>query len=107
VPYDGLSVTHNEAEQRYEARVGGQLAELDYRRTGDRVIFTHTGVPAHLGGQGIGSELVRTALDDARAQGLQVVPACSFVRWYIQQHPEYHGLVGGDSPTGSKQRRAG
>ena len=45
-------------------------------------------------GHGNGSALARAALDDARAQGLTVIPYCSFVRGYIEHHPEYRPLVG-------------
>ena len=32
----------------------------------------------------------------ARERGLTVLPYCSFVRHYIQQHPEYVDLVADD-----------
>jgi len=66
---------------------------------GGRVNFIHTEVPAGLEGHGVGSLLARTALDDARARQLRVVPSCPFVRGYIRRHPEHRGLVTGqDSP---------
>ena len=37
-------------------------------------LFIPTEVPRELEGQGTGSRLVRAALDNARAQGLQVIP---------------------------------
>jgi predicted GNAT family acetyltransferase len=36
---------------------------------------------------------VRTALSNARAEGLAVRPFCPFVRSYIAAHPEYVDLV--------------
>ena len=45
------------------------------------------------GGGGVGSTLVRGALDDVRANGRRVVPRCSFVRGYIERHPDYADLV--------------
>src|SRR5207302_1480854 len=41
--------------------------------------FKSTLVPPHLRGQGLGSELVRQALDWARREGYQVIPSCPFV----------------------------
>ena len=64
-----------------------------YDRDGDRIVFTHTLVPASLEGRGIASVLARTALDDARSRHLRVVPLCPFVRDYIERHPEYQELV--------------
>jgi predicted GNAT family acetyltransferase len=46
-----------------------------------------------LEGQGVASQLVKAALDDARQEHLAVVPFCPFVAGYIQRHPEYQDLV--------------
>ena len=53
------------------------------------VAFAHTIVPPELGGRGIASRLVQHALAWAREQGLKVRPDCSFVRAYMDKHPEY------------------
>ncbi|MEW6420481.1 MAG: GNAT family N-acetyltransferase [Deinococcota bacterium] len=37
--------------------------------------------------------MVQAALDDTRAQGCRVVPACPFVAAFIQKHPGYADLV--------------
>ena len=60
------------------------------------VVLTHTEVPDAISRRGIGSRLVRAALDDARAHQLRVVPRCPFVDAYIDRHPEYRALVTGD-----------
>ena len=86
-------VTNNEAERRYELEVDGALAIAEYRLRPGQISFTHTEVPDALEGQGVGSRLVKAALDDARAKGLTVVPACPLVKHYIEKHPEYGDLL--------------
>ena len=86
-------VIHNEAERRFEYAEGGGTAIASYRLEGDTISFTHTVVPEEMEGQGIGSRLVGTALDDARKRGLKVVPLCAFVKAYIDRHPEYRDLL--------------
>jgi uncharacterized protein len=57
-------------------------------------VLVHTEVKPELEGQGIGAELVRSALDYARRQNLRVVPRCPFAAAYIQRHwQEYGDLV--------------
>ena len=90
---DNITITKNEAAQRYEAPIDGALAVLEYQRKGDRIVLTHTEVPDELEGHGIGSALARRALDDARAQHLTVVPLCPFVSAYIRRHHAYLPLV--------------
>jgi len=86
-------VRNNEAAHQYELEVEGRLALAAYRIREGRITFTHTEVPDALAGRGIGSKLVRAALDDARARGLEVVPACPFVKHYMDKHPEVQDLL--------------
>lgn len=87
-------IRNDESSQRYETTVDGQLAYVAWEREGDDVIvFTHTIVPDEISGKGVGQELVKYALDDARAKKLKVVPQCSFVAAFLRQHPEYEDLV--------------
>ena len=46
-------VVHNESKSRFEMEVGGQLAVAEYRRDGDRMLFTHTEVPPQFRGHGL------------------------------------------------------
>ena len=78
---------------RFELQVDGRVCELEYLRDGNRVVFTHTGVPTPLQGQGLAGRLVEAGLGWARAEGLQVVPACSYVAQYLQRHPHWRDLL--------------
>ena len=57
------------------------------------MVFTHTEVDPDAGQSGLGSTLVRAALDDVRSQGGSVVPQCPFVRGWIERHQDYADLV--------------
>ena len=79
---------------RFEIRDGERVLGIAaYQRRGDTVVFTHTEVDPDAGQSGLGSTLVRGALDDVRTRGGAVVPRCSFVRGWIERHPEYADLV--------------
>ncbi|MEO5764080.1 MAG: GNAT family N-acetyltransferase [Casimicrobiaceae bacterium] len=86
-------VVHNVAAQRFEARVDGELARADYRRVADVLRMVHTEVPSAHEGKGVASALVRAALAYAREQKLRVEPACSYVRSYMQRHPDTQDLL--------------
>lgn len=90
----GLQVVDNAEAGRYEVRTPEGLAFAEYRPVGNALMFSHTEVPEALEGQGVGSALVKFALDDARARGLMVIPMCPFVAAYMQRHrAEYADLV--------------
>jgi uncharacterized protein len=89
-------VVDDRLRSRWEARVDGDLAGVvAYELSDGAITYTHTVVADAFEGQGIGSALARTALDDARAQGLAVVPRCPFIARWIEHHPDYADLVRG------------
>ena len=95
-----VEVVHNAAQSRFEVSQDGHLAELDYQRVGNEIVFTHTGVPAALEGRGIAGALVKAGMNYARDNGLAVVPICPFVKGYIERKPEYQALIKQESSGG-------
>jgi predicted GNAT family acetyltransferase len=91
---DSYTVVHNTDQSRFEIQAEGKVAELNYVLRPGRIIYTSTHVPRSLEGRGVGSALVKTGLEYARANQLSVVPNCSFVRSYLRRHPEYGDLTG-------------
>ena len=87
------AVTDNTAQHRFEMEVQGHRAVAVYARKPGVVTILHTEVPPELGGKGVGSALIKGALDLIRAKGERVVPRCAFTAAYIEKHPEYRDLV--------------
>lgn len=91
---NSFDIINNTEENRFETTVDGQTAVLTYRAAGDNVlVYEHTIVPPELGGQGIGTALVKHALDFARENDKIVIPQCVFVAAYIKKHPEYEDVL--------------
>ena len=87
------AVVHNEKSSRFEMRAQGQLCVAQYRLIDGVMWLTHTEVPPALRGRGHAARVVKAALDHARAHGLKVRPACSYVHSYMRRHPEAHDLM--------------
>ena len=88
-----VDITHNQAANRFETTIEGHTGFISYQDQDDRIVYDHTIVPSELGGKGVGSALVKHALDYARNEGKKVVPTCSFVASYINKHAEYQDLL--------------
>jgi uncharacterized protein len=88
-----MDVVNNKSQNRYELTVDGHLAATYYKVSDGVITFIHTEVPPELAGQGIGSRLVKGALDQVRADGIKVVAECPFVKAYIEKHGEYADLL--------------
>ena len=80
-------------KSRFELPVGDEVAVAHYRLDGDRITLTHTEVPRHLSGQGIGSRLAKGVFESIRASGRKAVAECPFMAGYAQRHPEYAALL--------------
>ena len=88
-----IEITNNEEKRRFEAQVGDHTAVMYRYYTDDSLVVTHTKVPDELSGMGLAGHMAQTVLDQARDQGLSVVPNCPFLAAYITRHPEYQDLV--------------
>lgn len=87
-------VRDNPTQSRFELVVDDEVVALaDYRVHGDRIVIPHTEVDPRHRGKGYGTTLVRGALDEIRGSGRAVVPACPFVRDFIDDHDEYRDLL--------------
>jgi uncharacterized protein len=79
---------------RFEIRVDDKVVGLaSYHVDNGTMTLPHTEIDPAMGGRGLGTTLVAAVLDAARDRGMHVLPYCSFVRRYIQQHPELVDLV--------------
>ena len=88
-----LVVRDNPDRHRFEIDLGdGRFAIAEYTLSAGKIMFTHTGVPEGHEGKGIGTTLIRFALDAARERGLKVIPVCPFFAAYMKKHAEVQDL---------------
>jgi len=85
----GISVLKNKELNRFEIYSDGELAGFaEFKIKNQMISYTHTEIDTRFGGQGLGSQLIKEALDEALEQDLQVAPYCSFVSAYIRKNSE-------------------
>lgn len=94
VPVSEATISDEPGRNRYEMREDGELLGFaDYELADRSLVLPHTEIDSARSGRGLGAALVRYVLDDARKRELSVIPYCSFVRDYLDRHPEYRELV--------------
>lgn len=94
-----LNIVDNAEQNRFEVRLGDDLATLEYRRHGDTITLRHTEVPPAFRHHGVAEILARAALESARARNLKVVPLCPYVTAFIKRHKEYQSLLAPPNPA--------
>ena len=91
---DTPQTRRNDAQHRYEIHSEGRLAgQLAWRDQAGVLDLVHTEIEPAFEGRGLAGQLVRFALDDARAAGRRIQPSCGYVAAWIERHPEYRDLV--------------
>lgn len=97
VPATGDEAVEREdgsAKGRYRIVVDGVEAEMTYSRAGAKlIIIDHTEVPEALRGRKVGERLVRQAVEDARRDGVSIIPLCPFAKAQIDRHPEWQDVL--------------
>jgi predicted GNAT family acetyltransferase len=79
---------------RYRLAIDGVEAEMTYSRAGKgMIIIDHTEVPDALRGRKVGERLVRQAIEDARRDGISILPLCPFAKAQIGRHPEWQDVL--------------
>lgn len=83
----------NEEENQFELHTKGGIAFVEFIREGEKVYLTHTETPENLRGKGVAAELIKQTLQCARDNGLTVVPSCSYVAKYVNEHSEWNDIL--------------
>ena len=85
------NVIDNQARDRFECAINGEMAFLLYKRTPEALVLIHTEVPPAGRGHHVGEKLVDAALESARAAGLRVIPVCPFAKAYMRRRSAHSG----------------
>jgi predicted GNAT family acetyltransferase len=89
----GVKFKVNEGVSQFELYTNGRMAFLEYHKEGNKIYLTHTEAPKELQGSGAAAELVKKALEYSKENKLTVVPSCSYVAHYVNQHPEWRKVL--------------
>ncbi len=88
-----LKVKDNREKNRFETEIDGQLAVVEYEKDGNTIKLVHTEVPKSMEGKGVASQLVKDVLTTLGNSGQKIVPVCSFIKKYIERHPEWKSML--------------
>ena len=89
---EAIAIVHKPETCRFEAVIDGHIAYAAYTLNADIFTFAHTVVPAALGASGRGTAPASPAPPYAPPRPSRASPHTSFVKAYIDRHPDYQPL---------------
>jgi predicted GNAT family acetyltransferase len=95
-------IRHDRSAREFSTDVDGHRAVLNYNYADHVMTIVHTGVPEAIAGRGVAQELMRAALNAARAEGWKVSPKCSYAAAFMLRHTEYADLSRNVEPANSE-----
>lgn len=79
--------------KRFVSYIESYEAVVEYSLKNNVIDLYRTFTPPKLRGKGIAGKIVRFALEYAKDNNLKVIPTCSYVKGYIDQHENYKVLL--------------
>lgn len=80
-------ILHQIERQQFVCTVDDKLSRLAYRRLDASTVEAYsTQVPTELRGQGIADRLARSFYDWCQAEGLTIVPTCSYIEVWLRRN---------------------
>ena len=72
---------------------GKQIGECEYSPSEGKWIIAHTFVEPAYEGKGIAKKLVLKVVEAARAQGVKIVPLCSYAKRMMTGNPDFQDVL--------------
>ncbi|OBK71291.1 GNAT family N-acetyltransferase [Mycobacterium sp. 1274761.0] len=90
----GAPTTVAAKDGRFTISVDGkEVGKAEFLTRDGRRVFTHTEVDNDYEGRGLGTILIREALEQTRDAGIPIVAKCPMVANYISKHDEFKDAV--------------
>ena len=87
-------IRHDTSAHRFNTTLDGYTGYVEYAILADDTLdIRHTIVPGAIEGRGVAAALTEALLEYARANGLKVLPSCSYAKAYLMRHPQYADLL--------------
>lgn len=89
-----LEIKHDQINHRFYADISGKICELKYKKVDNKLLdYYSTFVPEPLRDQGIAEKITHYAIEYALSHNYHISPSCSYVRKYLNEHPEYANII--------------
>lgn len=86
-------VVNDKQGSRFVLEVEGNEVYVLYAENKETIDLYSTFTPHKLRGKGLAAVVVKTVLEYAKEKNLKVIPACWYVKRFLEKHTEFQHLV--------------
>ena len=83
----------NTALSRFELDVDGEIVFADYWRADGKLIINWVESPPRLRGTGAAGKLMTLVSEQAKSEGVKIVPVCGYAAGWLRASKQYRELV--------------
>lgn len=76
----------DDANQRFELEIDGQIVFSNYRLEGQTLYIDHVEAPVALRGTGAAGKLMQAIKEHAQKQSYEIVPICGYAASWLKRH---------------------
>ncbi len=99
-----MDIQNDMEKHKFVTAVDGGDAVILYRRAADNAYDLYsTEVPHESRGRSIADQLVREAIKQAKAEKVQIIPTCPYVKRWFERHPEERTILVGSGDIDMEQ----
>lgn len=88
-----LEIQHDTNKRRFLLELNGEMAHVDYQLKNDKMYLTHSEVPYHLRGKGIGKVLVEKTFEKLTEEGYKAIAICSFIKIVAKRSEKWNKII--------------
>lgn len=88
-----MEVIHDTNNSSFVIKIDNASSYVAYSLDDKIMELYTTYTPPQLRGKGLAEKVVKAVLEYAKENNFKVIPTCSYVRVFIERHPEYKSLT--------------
>lgn len=92
-----MEINHRKEENKgafIATEDGAKAGEMTYSKAGeDKFIIDHTEVNPEFNGKGVGKQMVLSAVEYARANGIKILPLCPFAKAMFDKNKDIQDVL--------------
>lgn len=88
-----IVIEHNKEKRKFVFTINGEESKVEYLLKDDIMHLTHSEVPHHLRGKGIGKEMVLQTFEKLTQEGYKAIATCSYIKAVAISSEAWNGII--------------